>query len=176
MQIVNLNAHDIMRAAHISGVINGVKMVQLRNNQVANRRVADMDDFAMNYLGAMAEVAVGKVLGVAPREDVTVYGDGGIDMVIADIKLQIKNQSIPSLKQRYAYLNTLDEFKADMLILCSVQGVASIGIHGFISKAKFFKHHEALDFGYGKRVGVKADLLAPIDKFYEAAEAIKRAA
>lgn len=169
MNLVELTPLEIVQAAHLAGVIRGVKKVQASAGALSNRRVAVMDDFGMHYLGMLGEVAVSKVLGTPVRSDVTTFGDGMVDMTFRGESIQIKTSSHASLKQkRMVFLNGMHEFRSDWLICCSLQSASSIGIHGFISRRRFEKKMFHHNFGYGDRVCVYEDDLAPIERIFDA--------
>jgi hypothetical protein len=171
VRLVNLSPTEVMLAAHKAGVINGLKQQQEAHGQIKNRRVSDLDDFGMHYMGALSEAAVAGVLGVPVRTDITFFGDGFIDLIYRGQTVQVKCRAKPSFNgERYAFLNHLSEFVAEWLVLCSVQSPSCIGIHGFISRAKFTKIHFKHDFGYGPRVCVKESSLAPIEDMTKAVQ------
>lgn len=165
MKVINLTASELMLAAHLSGLIRGVKQVQHSRGDVNNRRVADYDDFGLHYLGMLGEMAVARVLGVPVREDVTRYGDGMVDTEFRGETIQVKTSSHAALnRKRLVFFNSMDEFRARWLIACSIQSPSSVAIHGFISRQKFDRMKFPHDFGYGPRVCVDEESLAPIDK------------
>ena len=171
---VALTSSELILAAHHSGLIRGVKMMQNYQGVIANKRICDQGDFAIHYTGMLGEVAVGKALGVNVRTDLTFGGDGFIDMVYDDQTIQIKTSTHAYLKPdqvRYLIFTNLEEFSTDWAVLCSVKSPALIAIHGFVSRKKFMAKHEKQNFGYGDRFCLDEKHLAPIERFKEAVHA-----
>ena len=174
MKIIELTPTEIIVAAHRAGLIRGVKKFQCGNGDLSNRRISKLDDFGIHYLGMLGEVAVGREIGVPVREDVTKFGDGMVDMEYRGQSIQIKTSSHANLKQeRLAFLNYVEEFTTDWLIVCSIQTASSVAIHGFISRAKFKSKMFTHDFGYGPRVCVKESELSNIGRLQEAVPEIQ---
>ena len=167
--MIDLNAQDIIMAAHHAGIINGVKMTQLKAGQVKNNRIANHTDFATNYIGMLGEIAVSKALFIPIRTEITIGGDQNVDMTHHGKTIQIKTSSHAYVKgERYLIFNNREEFSADLAILCSIQSPAVVKIHGFISQKKFLLNCEQQDFGYGIRCVVSEKFLTNIDRFHEA--------
>ena len=91
--VIDLNAHDIIMAAYHAGVINGVKITQLNAGQVKNNRIANHTDFAIHYAGMLGEVAVSKALFIPIRTEITMGGDGNVDMTHHGQTIQIKTST-----------------------------------------------------------------------------------
>ena len=171
---VGLTAPELILAAHHSGLIEGVKMMQNHNKVLNNNRICGQGDFAIHYTGMLGEVAVGKALGINVRTDLTFAGDGFIDMIYDDQTIQVKTSTHAYLKPdqvRYLIFTTLEEFSTDWAILCSVKSPALIAIHGFVSRKKFMAKYEKQNFGYGDRFCLDEKHLAPIERFSEAVHA-----
>lgn len=170
---VNLDAHDLIMSAHYAGIIEGVKSVQLNNYQIRNKKIANQTDFAIHYAGMLGEVAVSKVLNIPIRTDVTIGGDGYVDMDFNGQTIQIKTSTHSITPEpRLLIFTKPDDFATDWAILCSTQSPAVVRIHGFISRKKFMNNMTEHNFGYGKRYVVPEKMLAPINKFYEATNTI----
>jgi hypothetical protein len=170
---VNLDAHDLIMSAHYAGIIEGVKSVQVNNCQVSNKKIANQTDFAIHYAGMLGEVAVSKVLKISIRTDITIGGDGYIDMSFNGQTIQIKTSTHARTPEpRLLIFTKPDDFATDWAILCSAQSPSIVRIHGFISRKKFLANMTEHNFGYGKRYVVPEKMLAPINKFHEAIETI----
>lgn len=168
--VIDLNAQDIIMAAHYAGVIAGVKSTQLNAGQVRNNRIANHTDFATHYIGSLGEVAVSKALFIPIKTEITVGGDANVDMTHHGQTIQIKTSTHAVLPEgkRYLIFNNREEFSADWAILCSIQSPAVVKIHGFISQKKFLLNSEQENFGYGIRCVVSEKHLTNIDRFHEA--------
>jgi len=172
--IVHLNAQDIILAAHHAGIIEGVKSVQLQRGEIANNRISDQGDFAIHYAGMLGEIAVSKSLGIPLRTDITIGGDGNIDMTHHGQSIQIKTSTHPvTPPPRYLIFNTPQDFSTDWSISCSIQQPAVVKIHGFASKKKFLANLVTHDFGYGIRYCLDEKHLTPIERFEEAIKVMK---
>jgi len=168
---VSLNAGELILAAHHSGLIEGVKMMQNQRGVLNNNRICDQGDFAIHYTGMLGEVAVGKALGVNARTDLTFAGDGYVDMFYDDQSIQVKTSTHAYLKPdqtRYLIFTTLEEFSTDWAVLCSVKAPALVVIHGFVSRKKFMVNQVTQNFGYGDRFCLDEQFLTPIERFKEA--------
>lgn len=166
---IDLNAHDLIMAAHHAGIIEGVKSVQLNHGRVGNNRISNQSDFAIHYAGMLGEVAVSKALFIPIRTEITMGGDGNVDMTHHGQTIQIKtstHQTTPD--PRMLIFTKPEDFSTDWAILCSIQSPSVVKIHGFISQKKFLANMTEHDFGYGTRYVVAERMLAPIDKFHEA--------
>jgi hypothetical protein len=166
---VCLNAADMLMAVHHAAVINGVKTLQLSKGEVRNNRISDQGDFAIHLAGMMGEIAVSKFLGFELRTDVTHGGDGGSDMQVNGQSIQIKTSTHSTTPlPRLMIFNSIDDFSTDWAILCSIQGVCVVRLHGFISKRKFATKVVTHNFGYGERYCVAEEHLTQIERFHEA--------
>ena len=166
---VNLNAHDLIMAAHYAGVIEGVKSTQLNNGQVRNHKICGQSDFAIHYAGMLGEVAVSKALFIPIKTEITIGGDGNVDMTHHGQTIQIKTSTHINVQgDRYLIFNKREDFSTDWAILCSIQAPAMVKIHGFISQKKFLLNAEQVDFGYGVRCVVSEKYLTNIERFHEA--------
>ena len=168
---IELNAHDLIMAAHHAGIIEGVKSLQLKNGEIKNNRISRQSDFGIHYVGMLGEVAVSKTLGIPLRTDVTIGGDGSIDMTHQGQTIQIKTSTHPTTPtQRLMIFNSVEDFHTDWAILCSIQNAYTVRIHGFASKRKFVSNVVTHEFGYGTRYCMDEKILTPINRFHEASD------
>ena len=166
---IELNAHDLILAAHYAGLIEGVKSLQLRIGDVKNNKISGQSDFGIHYAGMLGEIAVGKTIGVAPHTDITFYGDGNVDMVYEGQTIQIKTSTHPiTPPPRFLIFNSIEDFSTDWAISCSIQNLCTVRLHGFASKRKFVSNVVTHDFGYGIRYCLDEKHLTPINRFHEA--------
>ncbi len=168
--IVHLDSTDLLLAVHIAGMIRGVKQVQLASSNVRNLKISSMDDFQVQYIGLLGEVAVAKVLNIPVRADITTGGDGKVDLMYAGMTIQVKTSTHAHLNcERELIFNDRSDFPTDLAVSCSIQSVASVGIHGVISKRLFqnvCEDHPG--FGKGPRVCVKNRHMTDIHAFMDA--------
>ena len=176
--LVHLDSTDLLLAAHIAGMIRGVKQVQLGASNVRNLKISAMDDFQVQYVGLLGEVAVAKVLNIPVRADITTGGDGKVDLVYSGLTIQVKTSTHAHLRcERELIFNDRSDFPTDVAVSCSIQSVATVGIHGVISKRLFQKvceDHEG--FGNGPRVCVKDRHMTDIHTFMSAVATVARKA
>jgi hypothetical protein len=168
---IPLNAGELILAAHHSGLIEGVKMMQNQRGVLNNNRICNQGDFAIHYTGMLGEIAVGKAIGVNVRTDLTFAGDGFVDMFYDKQSIQVKTSTHAYLKPdqvRYLIFTTLEEFSTDWAVLCSVKSPALVVIHGFVSRKKFMVKQTKQNFGYGDRFCLDEKFLTPIERFQEA--------
>ena len=166
---IELNAQDLMLSAHHAGVIEGVKSVQLGRGLVRNNKISNKSDFSIHYAGMLGEFAISKALGIPVRTDITVGGDGSVDMIYKGQTIQIKTSTHSTTPEpRYIIFNSHDDFSTDWAISCSIQSPCVVRIHGFVSKKKFLRHVVTHDFGYGARFCLDEKNLAPISLFNQA--------
>ena len=166
---IDLNAHDLILAAHYAGLIEGVKSIQLKQGSVKNNKISGQTDFGIHYAGMLGEVAVGKATGIPIHTDITFGGDGNVDMVYQGQTIQIKTSTHPiTPPPRFLIFNSFEDFSTDWAISCSIQGPCTVRIHGFASKRKFVSNVVTHDFGYGTRYCMDEKHLAPINRLHEA--------
>ena len=166
---INLNAQDLIFAAHNAGIIEGIKSIQLTQGQIKNKKISDQGDFAIHYAGMLGEIAVSKAINIPVRTDITFGGDGSVDMIYRGQSLQIKTSTHPTTPHpRFIIFNNKDDFSTDWAVSCSIKTPCLVKIHGFVSKKKFLKNAVEHNFGYGVRLCLAEEFLSPIDKFNEA--------
>lgn len=172
--IIHLNASDIILAAHVAGMFEGIKRVQVSRGEAANNRIANQGDFAIQFAGMLGEVAISKYIGIPLRTDVTIGGDGNIDMVYEGQTIQVKTSThAVTPPPRYLIFTKPEDFSTDWAFSCSIQQPAVVKIHGFASKKKFLANLVTHDFGYGTRYCLDEKHLAPIERFHEAIRVMK---
>lgn len=164
-ELVRLESRRIITAAHDAAIIHATKDISIRAGVVKDNSVCTtMDAYEKHFIGQLGQQAISQFTGAPCDGKLYLYGDRGIDMIFAGQAVQIKT-SKRSYQNHHAYLDSLDEFKADWLIECSLHTVACVCVHGFISKYKFARVCFNGNLGYGKRKLVKESDLTDIDKF-----------
>lgn len=170
---VSLDSKDLILAAHYAGMVQSVKGILNDSNEVKDHKYSSMGGFEIHHIGYLGEIAASKALGFQVGSEITKYGDGGIDAVIAGASIQVKT-SVYTGKNQYLFVTDFDkDVIADWLIACTVRSPSVIEIGGFISKRKFKARMFKFNFGYGERDCVKFSDLAPIEKFKEVLETSK---
>jgi hypothetical protein len=171
---IDLTAQDLILAAHHAALIEGVKSYQLSKNAVRNNRISNQGDFAIHYAGMLGEVAVAKAIGAPLRTDLTIGGDGNVDMIYCGQTIQIKTSTHSTTPPpRFIIFNSVEEFVTDWAVSCSIQGASKVRIHGFVSKRKFAANIATYDFGYGIRYCMDEKHLSPINRLNEAINGVK---
>jgi hypothetical protein len=168
MEIVQLEPVDMILAAHHAGIICGIKQIQNKSG-LPNKRISNNTDYNIHYIGMLGEIAVGKYLNIPVKTEILKGGDGGVDMLYNGKSIQVKTRTFvkPPI---YILYTTLEEMVADWHILCTVESPTSVGIHGFISKAKFVQKAELMNFGYNDCYAVDAKMMASMDQFARVAK------
>jgi len=168
---VELDGYDLINASYYASLMQGVKSVQIKNKEVTNRKICGQSDFLIHYVGMLGEIAVCKYLNVPFRRDITIGGDGNIDLTYKDQTVQIKTSSYYKVQlPRYLIFTNMKDFSTDWAIYCSIQHACVVRIHGFTSRKKFNKFVETKNFGYGDRYCLDEKYLSDISKFNEAIE------
>jgi hypothetical protein len=173
---MNFSPTEIIVCTHQASLIRACKRVNHDAGRLSNRRVANKDDFEIHLVGMMGEFAVSKFLGIPARSDLTMFGDGAVDIEFRGSRIQVKTSTHASLNcERLVFLNTLNDFgPSDWLIACSIKSITNVVIHGFISKKKFTRDCFNKNFGYGDRVCVRESDLTDINRFEEAIASYKQ--
>ena len=133
-----------------------------------NRRISNIDDLTINFMGVLGEAAVARVLGA--QFDRNVYQFRG-DTHSADIStsdlggIEVKTTRMDS---RSLILNGLDELIHDIYILCYVSVIdrhvsCDVDIVGWTNKENFIKNYRSANYGYGDRVVLDELNLAPVE-------------
>lgn len=125
-----------------------------------NRKIADTHtDFEVMLAGIMGEFAVGKTLDVAVDSTHHKGGDGGTDLKFRQHSIQVKTSSTDML-----IFNQDDRrLTADLCVLTQVVGPCRVRIHGWCTRAEFYRDCRQHDFGYGVRDVLDAVHLRPIE-------------
>jgi len=156
-------------------------------NNVNNHRVdPNLKDWEAHYLGLRGEAAVAKLCNLTLDEKVYLKGDGGIlDFTTPKGKtLQVKTRKdFKDRKDIFLFFNHFklaqggsfceccsqhirrsEVFLSDfaILVVSDKRDESQMEILGSISRDKFLRECQEMDFGYGKRFGVSHKLLTPI--------------
>lgn len=113
-----------------------------------------------NVFGFKAEFAVARLFHVEPPV-VNVLTDGGIDLWLNDISIDVKFTN----KERGPLIfDSMEKFKADAAVLVGrTQHDDVMKINGCVSRNVFEWESYKHDFGYGERMVMDVDQLKPIE-------------
>jgi hypothetical protein len=163
MQKVLLTPGEVELARRIADIRNS------KNNQVPNYKVTRSEnDWIIHYVGAMGEVASCKYYDYIPDIHFSYGGDNGLpDLYIGKNKEISAEVKTPMSYPPILYLNKLELFKTDIMILCYIQpqnnkNITIVELHGIITKSNFLKNYYMRDFGYGKRFCVDKNKLTSV--------------
>ena len=119
-----------------------------------NRWTADAG--AYHYHGILGEMAYAKQYNVEIDLSVSVDGDGGFDLTILGMTVDVKtsNYNPPILK-----LNSIRDFESDLMALALRHDDRHIELCGFTDAKNLLKKFYTRDFGNGARVCLDAEHL-----------------
>lgn len=164
---VFLTEQELEVATRIADVRNA------KNGKVPNFRVTRAtSDWSIHFAGVRAEIACCKFFGFPLDQHETWDGDSGApDLYYADHRLEVKAATHwpPILK-----LNTLPDFKSDVIILCytptEAKEIGNIFMAGAVSRQKFCRDHYVRNFSYGERVCMNHEDMVTVDNFKKLAK------
>ena len=118
-------------------------------------------DEEIHVLGAKAEIAVARVLGVEPDRNFYRHGDGGVDLRVGGYTVDVKMRSTP-----YTDLliqPDLSDFRADCIILCWPWGTGenTVAVIGLVTRKRFVEKATFLHLA-SPRLVVRWSDLTPI--------------
>lgn len=168
------------------------KLAHARNsikeaNNVNNHRVdPNLKDWEAHYLGLRGEAAVAKICKLHIDEKIYLKGDGGVlDFTTSKGKtLQVKTRKdFKDRKDIFLFFNHLNLLPKSSTCECCAQTIrrseviladfailvvsdksdeSLMDVVGSISREKFLRECQEMNFGYGKRFGVSHRFLTPI--------------
>lgn len=86
-----------------------------KHPDAVNRRFSSKGDYEVHMLGLMGEFAVGAWAGVGIDERILLGGDGGVDLVLGGLTVDVKTRDRP--KRDLAFYPTLSDMRSDISIL-----------------------------------------------------------
>lgn len=156
-------------------------------NNVNNHRVdPNLKDWEAHYLGLRGEAAVARLCNLSLDEKIYLKGDGGVlDFTTPKGKtLQVKTRKdFKDRKDIFLFFNHLklatnggvcecckqrirrsEVFLADfaILVVSDKNDESLMDVLGSISREKFLRECQEMNFGYGKRFGVSHKFLTPV--------------
>lgn len=132
-----------------------LRSVPKRKRNVRNKKVSDIDDFTIDYVGCLGEIAVAAVSGGTSRTDGSLMGDQGYgDVTLPNGKMiEVKTTLKPN---RNLIVSGKDPsvMKADYIVLVWLLTEDSVEIFGWLSREQWLKRHVVLNLGYGPVMSV----------------------
>lgn len=158
--LVELSKADVHRAE-----VLGRDTVKLCEMQGFKPRLENdaQDRVEANQWGFKAEFAVARLFNLDPP-DLTVVTDGGVDLWMGDLSIDVKftNKTFGPL-----VFDSMEKFKADIAVLVGRGGTDNeLSVNGFVLRKVFEDSAVEHDFGYGKRLVMKADDMKPIERLW----------
>jgi hypothetical protein len=123
-----------------------------------------------NQWGFKAEFAVARLFDLEPPT-LTVTTDGGADLWVGDITIDVKltNQEWGPL-----IFDSMPKFRANVAVLVGrTKDDEVVNVIGWSSREAFKEHYNKKDFGFGDRLYVDAQDLAPIEQLWLSFSEIK---
>ena len=124
-------------------------------------------DFCTQYVGLMGELTVSRFLGVPVDERALIGGDGGVDFVVNQRKLQVKTNTTTA-GTKYLYFSdraSFDPAKVDIGILCVPRSMTCVEMVGWMYARRFWNVDcQTVSFGHGPVYAMHPKhLLSPFD-------------
>jgi hypothetical protein len=117
-----------------------------RDAFVPSQRVTNThSEISIDFFGALAEIAVSKLLHISIDEKMILGGDGGYDFVWMGVKIDVK---YTYHKDGHLIVMSKDKLLADIYILL-VGDSKRMDIIGLATKELFLEKGQFKDFGYG---------------------------
>lgn len=153
--ITELNAFQLQFGIMIAERRSCVKVAAGQAPRGIDKR---QSNFSLHVHGVLGEIAVAALLGVKIDTSVTVYGDSGHDLVYRGHTIQVKTNSSqgPTL---YFYVPEKHKMISDVGILTQPLSMTQMEIVGWITREKFQKLCEPVNFGYRTNYGVPSTQL-----------------
>jgi hypothetical protein len=117
-----------------------------------------------NAFGYKAEFAVARLFN-SELPQINVLSDGGVDLWIDDIPVDVKftNQEHGPL-----IFDSMAKFRAEIAVLVGRTSDDDVmRINGWMHRSDFAVHCKKVDFGYGLRLCVEAEMMEPIATLWE---------
>jgi hypothetical protein len=154
---VRFNDADRVKAARLVVLREAPK----RQHGVATKKVSEKHtDWAIDYYGVLAEMAVAKILDIELEEKRLISGDDGYDLVWKEKTIDVKftfYRSGQLIIPDYCAL-------ADLYILMTGNDFEMF-IVGWATKDMVERLSSLVDFGYGPKTAMKQDDLMRWDEF-----------
>lgn len=161
--IVTLGAPDLSQIVLLADRRNWQKEGAVKSKKFTDRYT----EFEAHLLGAAAEYAGAKVLGVSLDESRKMNGDGGVDCTLGGFSVDIKATMFDGDGEAELKFNSLEDFKTDVVLFVVSLSLCRHRVAGVISKDRFRTLAKQKDYGYGVRYFVGESALSEPMKFIE---------
>ena len=132
MIVFSLSPDDIALAREIGRQRNAIKV----ERGIVTHKHSTASDVEIHVLGAMAEIAVCRWLGVTFNDSIFPHGDGGIDLSWHGLKVDVKMRS--EWGRDLLFLPDLSDFRADIALLCwPGKEPDTVAVVGLVSRERF---------------------------------------
>ena len=118
-------------------------------------------DYKIDYLGVLAEMAVGKMLGVPHNTHERLCGDDGYDMTWCGKRCEVK---FTFYAKGHLLVKRKEDVVADLFILVTGND-RSMHLLGWTDRKTFLRLGEVKDFGYGAVYALNQTKLKSMDAF-----------
>jgi len=115
------------------------------------------DRVEQNIDAFKSEFAVARYLGIDPPV-MNFITDYGVDLWLGECAIDVKLTNTD-----YLIFDSLNSFKSDIAVLCSMEDINTVLMSGWISKDNFELLSVEKDFGYGTRKVVNSSSLAEME-------------
>lgn len=127
-------------------------------------------DWEINFFGLMGEAGLAQALCLQPDWSLLVSGDGGVDLKLGELTVQVKTPLSAGTKN-WLYFDHAGRFQCDLAALCNIDSSeTAVVIRGFVHKDVFFEHCISKNFGYGDRLALHASHLFSADPLIQAVQ------
>lgn len=155
---VSFSREEQREIQQIGAARRGVKEVRgMSGDKLEARHQMGYDGMILAYA---AERALCRFLGVEPQRDVGMRGNKGVHAALDGLTFNSSYISDPSYGMKFDYERVPP---TDVFILAS-GGIEAMWLVGGISRASFLDMAQERDFGYGPRLFVEQQRLAPISE------------
>lgn len=155
MRTIELNPQEVLLAHQLAVARNN----SCRANGVADKQMGKQDPIQIDWDGALAELACGKVLNYYPDLSISPR-KGGADLISRKGKrIDVKATRYKEGKLAIHLSKTVED--ADIYILAVVDG-STVHIKGYINAIDAIKEENISDLGHGKSYVIHQSMLLPL--------------
>lgn len=122
---------------------------------------ASRSDYRIDYYGLLAEIAVGKVLGVPHNTHELPAGDDGYDLVWRGKRCEVKFTFYP---KGHLLTKRREDIRADLFVLVTGDESA-MRLLGWTDRMSFIRLGEVKDFGHGPGFALSGKKLKSMNEF-----------
>ena len=167
MWLIQLDDLTIGKVMESASARNKIK----KNWRVPNHRHdRQRSDWEINFFGLMGEAGLAQALCLKPDWSLLIGGDGGIDLKLGELTVQVKTPLSAGTKN-WLYFDYAGKFQCDLAALCNIDSSeTAVVIRGLVKKEIFFERCEQKNFGYGNRLALHASNLFSADPLIQAVQ------